>query len=524
MTETPVPRRRPKARPRPTPARILLGPILHARGSQGPTGSGPRWRVSAAFLLAGDAEPPDLTVDGVTLPVPPRFMHEWKELPPVGPVGQPCPSDLLRLWRYDFAVPRGLQDGRATYGFKEDERRWTFAVPGSAIGPRLAFTACGGCEDETEIEAAGLRRNALWAQLLGRHRSMPLHLLLMGGDQIYADGLWQRVPALRAAAAMKPLKRAALPLPPELEPQLDAWFIATYRHAWGQPEVAALLAGVPGLRMWDDHDIIDGWGSHPVEMLDSPIYQAIYQAARRAFRLFQIGMGDDDPADTLLAPEPPSFSLGLRLNGIGILAPDLRSERRPDRVIAPATLDRLPEWLDQYASCAHLLLMSSVPLLFPGFGMAERLLGLLPGRQAMEDDLRDQWRSPAHKVQWTTTLRHLLSFTRRTGCRVTILSGEVHLAANGLLSGPGLRMRQLVSSGIVHPAPTGLGVEMMERLSGRRESLFDGLHLEMQPLPGTNRRLLAARNYLTLTGRDDGGIDAEWQVEGMEGPLGLVIP
>lgn len=500
-----------------------MGPLLRARGAQGATGSGQRWRVSALFLLAGDTEPSDLRVEGVGLAVPPRFLHEWKDMPPVGPVGVPCPPGTLRLWRYDFAVPRGLQDGRASYGFAEDERRWMLSVPGTAIAPRIGFVSCGGCEDEESIEAAGLRRNAMWARLLGRHRASPVHLLLMGGDQVYADGLWERVPALRSLSEAKLMKRLGLSAGPDLALQLDAWYLATYLHAWTQAEPAALQSGVAALCMWDDHDIIDGWGSHPPELLESPAYQAIYEAARRAFRLFQIGMGDDDPADTLLADGPPSFSQALMLNGVGVLAPDLRSERTEDRVLSPQTLAALPEWLERFASCRHLLLMSSVPLIFPGFGLAERFLNLLPGRQAMEDDLRDQWRSPAHREEWLRVLRMIADFARRSSVRVTILSGEVHLAAHGLLSAPGLRIRQLVSSGIVHPPPEGFGVSVMERLAGRRESLFDRLTLSMEPMDADGNRLLAKRNYLTLTGLDNGDLLAEWHIEGRDDPWTVTV-
>ncbi|MFV3128630.1 alkaline phosphatase family protein [Niveispirillum sp. KHB5.9] len=505
------------------PPTILLGPLARARGAQGATGSGQRWRVSVCFLLAGDAEPPDLRVDGVTLAVPPRFLHEWKDLPPVGPVGVPCPPGVLRMWRYDFAVPRGLQDGRAVYGFQDDERRWTLSVPGTAIPPRIAFVSCGGCEDEAQIEAAGLKRNALWARLLGRHRAQPLHLMLMGGDQVYADELWQRVPALRQLSEAKMMKRTGLTAGPELEAQLEAWYIATYLHAWNQAEPAALQAGVASMCMWDDHDIIDGWGSHPPELLDSPAYQAIYAAARRAFRLFQVGMGDDDPADTLVASAPPGFSQGMMLNGIGILAPDLRSERTHTSVLSPASLSEMPEWLERFATCRHLLLMSSVPLIFPGFGLAERLLNMLPGRQTMEDDLRDQWRSPVHLEQWRTVLRILADFARRSGVRITILSGEVHLAAHGTVSGPGTLLRQLVSSGIVHPPPHGVGVQMMELRAAKREELWDRLSLSMEVMDENGRRLLAQRNYLTINGQDEGDLLAEWHIEGRDEPWTITI-
>lgn len=524
MTDIPTaPIRRNPRRVPSAPASILLGPVLHARGGLGPTGSGQRWRVSAMFLLDGDEEPADLRVDGVTLAVPPRFMHEWRNLPPVGPVGEPCPSGVLRLWRFDFAVPRGLQDGRAAYGFDGDERRWFLSVPGTAAPPRLAYTSCGGCEDEAKIAAGGLTRNERWAHLLSRHRSTPLHLILMGGDQVYADELWHRVPALKAASDQRLMRRRAMGPAPDLTQQLEAWYLATYRHAWNQPEVAALLSSVAGFRMWDDHDIVDGWGSHPMDLLESPIYQAIYMAARRAFRLFQVGMNDDDPADTLFAEEPPSFTQGMMINGIGVLAPDLRSERQPEQVLSPATLAAMPAWLDRFQACSHLLLMSSVPLIFPGFGWAERLLKLLPGRQLLEDDLRDQWRSPAHSRQWRTMLGHLSDFVRRSGTRVTILSGEVHLAAHGRLTGPGVDIHQLVSSGIVHPPPHGLAVSVMEHLSRKKESLPGRSTLSMQPLTPSGKRLLTNRNYLTLTGRDDGGLTAEWHAEGLEAPIRIEI-
>lgn len=520
------PRRR---KPPPRPQSILLGPLLHARGGGGATGSTHRWRVSATFLLEGEAEPPDLSVDGVGLPVPPRFLHEWATLPPVGPAGPglpPTPAlrQPVRMWRYDFAVPRGLQDGRAGYGFQGEEQRWHFTVPGTAMPPRIAYNACGGCEDEEEIAAASLQRNGQWGHLLGRHRADPFHLMLMGGDQVYADGLWDHVPALRQAAATPLMRRIDLPAPAELPAQLDAWYLATYRHAWNQPEPAALLASVPGLRMWDDHDIIDGWGSHPEKLLGSPIYQAIYAAARRAFRLYQIGMADDDPPETLIAGEPPGFTQAIMLNGVGILAPDLRSERRPDQVLSPRSLRSLPEWLDRFSGCAHLLFMSSVPLVFPSFGLIERVVNLIPGRHKMEDDLRDQWRSPAHAIEWREVVNHLADFTKRSGCIVTILSGEVHLGAYGTINGPGFTLRQCVSSGIVHPAPTGLAVDMMERMAGRREKLGRNVQLSMAEMPGLGRRLLTARNWLSLIGTDEGDLSARWHAEGVDAPLALTIP
>ncbi len=482
---------------------LRLGPILHARGTQGD-----RWRVSATVLVAGDRDPPDMRADGVRIAIPPRFLHDYG--------GE-------TLWRYDFAVPRGPQESRCSYGFVDDPRSWHFPVQGTVLPPRIAFAACGGCEDEAEIAAAGLSRNTLWGGLLGRHRAQPFHLLLMGGDQVYADGLWTGVQRLSPLAGLSDARRAAADAPPELEGQLDRWYLEVYRRGWGQPEPAAVLASLPAFCMWDDHDIIDGWGSHPADLLDSPVYQAIYRSARRAFRHFQLGMSPDDPPETLCGP-PGTHTQAIRLDGTGILALDLRAERRPDRVLSAESWALLPGWLERFRDCRHLLLMSSVPVVFPGFGLAERLLSWLPGRQRLEDDLRDQWRSPTHREEWRRLVRLLAGFTRETRCRVTVLSGEVHFGASGGIRGLDLDMRQLVSSGIVHPPPGGFALDMMERAASGRETLFDGLDLEMHAFPETGRRILRCRNWLSLAGQTDGSLLAEWQAESGPSPLRLPLP
>jgi len=501
---------------------IVLGPLLYARGTQNHLSEGDRWRLSVALLLSGEAEPPDLRADGVHLPIPPRHLHEW-------PAGALPGHPLLRLWRYDFAVPRGPQESRVLYGFEGEERRWAVTVPGTRAPLRIAYAACGGCEDESEIPAAGLARNARWGHLLGRHRAEPLHLLLMGGDQVYADGLWQGVPALaRVAAETSLTRRARLDLPAAeagmLAGQLDAWYLRTYHHGWSQAETAAVLASVPMVCMWDDHDIIDGWGSHPAALLDSPVYQAVFGAAARAFHLIQLGMAADAPAETLWGA-PESFSLGLRVNDVGILAPDLRSGRRPDRVLHPADRDRFVHWLDRLRGCRHLLFMSSVPLIYPDLGMLERLLALIPGRQRLEDDLRDQWRSPAHREEWAWLLDTLMRFSTATGCQVTSLSGEVHLGTQGVVRGAqGVELWQLTSSGIVHPPPPEMAVAALERLGRRTDRLPGGAVLEIPPFPETGRRTIARRNWLSLLARPEGTLSADWQAEGEPAVLHRDLP
>ena len=104
--------------PRRAEPSILLGPILYFRGEQRD-----RWWLSALFVLDGEVEPDDLRVDGVTLPVPPRHLTVWRR---------------RHVWRFDFAVPRGMRDTDVTYGFP-DGPRWNVVIPGRHSFPRIAI-------------------------------------------------------------------------------------------------------------------------------------------------------------------------------------------------------------------------------------------------------------------------------------------------------------------------------------------------------------------------------------------------
>ena len=68
---------------------------------------------------------------------------------------------------------------------------------------------------------------------------------------------------------------------------------------WGWEPLARLMAHTPSYMMWDDHDIIDGWGSHSAELHHSPVFQGLFQVAKAAFELFQRQMLGAPPPATL---------------------------------------------------------------------------------------------------------------------------------------------------------------------------------------------------------------------------------
>lgn len=45
--------------------------------------------------------------------------------------------------------------------------------------------------------------------------------------------------------------------------QLDRFYDELYQRCWSKPDMSLMLATIPSVMMWDDHDIFDGWGSYP---------------------------------------------------------------------------------------------------------------------------------------------------------------------------------------------------------------------------------------------------------------------
>ncbi|WP_207459578.1 alkaline phosphatase family protein [Azospirillum sp. SYSU D00513] len=472
---------------------ILLGPALYFRGEQGD-----RWRLSALFVLDGETEPFDLRVDGVTLPVPPRHLARWRD---------------RHVWRFDFAVPRGLRDTEVAYGFA-DGPNWTLTVPGRTGQPRIAYVSCNGVEREDRLAGLDQPRNARWSDLLARHGEQRFHLLLQGGDQLYADAVWREGPLLGGWRKRYAKGKAEGEFTQPMAEEAKDFYFANYMGGWGQPETAAVMAAIPSVMMWDDHDVFDGWGSHPEEELRHPVVQGVYGAARHHFSLFQLGSGLDSLPECVWGGPVGTFTQGFRIGEVGIFAPDLRSERTPAQVMSAATWSLLPEWLDRFKGCRHLLLMSSVPLLFADTAGLERAIRRLPVRTGFEDDLRDQWRSPAHAEEWRRFLSLLIDFSRRTGCRVTALSGEIHAGGRGLLRGGGVEMWQLIASGVVHPPPGRLPAFALERMAAWRDRPLDGYTLEMPPFPESGKRIIRQRNWLSLIFDNRGQIHARWAAEG----------
>lgn len=476
---------------------MSVGPILFSRGADEQVS-----RIAALLICDQVQEPPPLVpADGDE--VSPTCIYTGL---------------ARRAWRYDFAVP-SAEGGAYRLGDSDYE------IHGRLTGDlRIAYVSCNGQEHEDPARDLD-ERNVMWRRLVEEHRRTPFGLILHGGDQLYADEVVQAHPGLAAWAASEPDARAALPFDDAMRTAAERFYLERYEYLFRQPSIAWLAARIPAIMIWDDHDILDGWGSRPKDVLESPIGRGLFDAARRMFLLFQRAESEfcaDAPGNGA-APCQRTAGCTQSFPRFTVVVPDLRSQRTPERVMGPETWSEFERGLEQASRGDRILIPSSVPVLGPRLSWVEKAFALFPGLQRYEDDLRDQWQSRSHRAEWRRLLERLERTAIGGSHRVTILSGELHLATRAVMAfRDGTLLHQLVSSGIAHPPPPELYARALGALARIGESPVPGQRITLKPLPGQRRVYVPERNYMVLE-RAGGDWTAQWELEssGRTPPLPL---
>jgi len=489
-----------------------LGPVLHFRGARDDA-----WAVGALALFAPGDTAPQLAWRA-------SGDDPW----------QPVTAFVLRsdsrgrVVRYEWEIPRVAEAREVAYRLGE-EGPWSLHVPARGAPPHMAFASCNGFSDPKHRTDD---LNERWRHLLRTHEERPFHLLLLGGDQIYADPLWTAVVELEDWSALPLERRADRGFTRTMRRRTERFYTDLYRRRWSQQEPAEVWSRVPMLATWDDHDIFDGWGSYDPELQQSEVYQGIYEVAREHFSLFQLQTrpGEAPPG---AFPGQGGTSFGHRLGNLALLFLDTRSERSVERVLGAASWEAVFRWLDGLRAEGaeppprHLLVVTAVPLAYPRLRWLETIAGwdFRHERKRLEDDLRDHWSSAGHHGERLRLVHRLLDFACRARCRVTVLSGDVHVAAMGVLeSRRGRRdaerhanvITQLVSSPVVHPPPGGFVRWALDRMARGEDEIDRDLWLRMLEIPGAERHVENRRNWLELEPEDGDQprIWAHWHFEG----------
>lgn len=483
-------------------ASLFVGPLLGYEGDG---------QYTVCFLSGKNIEQAKISIDGRTVKA-----TILKDIPDG------------RFWRAEVRIEPGEKGRFIQYDVHlnsqvasdtHNRKCWEFYIPANDEEPKFAYASCNGVSKAdliTKIDDPF----ALWRHMSERHKERPFSLLLMGGDQVYADSIWEKVKTLTDWSSLKLEDQKRRKPTKIMSRQIDQFYSKLYRERWSDEYMSYMLASVPSLMMWDDHDIFDGWGSFPKELQETPIFSEIFKYAKKYFELFQIRSLSNH---SLLSRDGAHYAFCLSFNSYTILGLDNRSDRTIRQVMSAKQWEQVLATLKNITE-GTLLIMSAVPVVYRDFSFTETAFDVTPWDENLTDDLKDHWRAKEHQGERSRLIMRLLENAKLRHetdqpIKTVILSGDVHVGCLGVITdfrndNP-IKIHQIVSSGIVHPAPSllqWLGISAVT--NDNIEVINEERTIEASMLkPVGSKRYIRERNFVTLEEGTDKKLWVNWITE-----------
>lgn len=499
------------------------------------------------------------------------------------------------FWRFTLSVPVESYEARWQYEIpglynasgEPMKAPWNFVVPAADQSMRIMFHSCNGFSVGTDMDA-WVGPN-LWNDALRVHGEKPFHVMVGGGDQIYNDGVRVDGPLKPWTAIANPHKRRNHDFNNQMRADCDEYYYNNYVRWYNTEPFRTANGRIPQVNIWDDHDIIDGFGSYTDHFMKCAVFRGIGGVAFKYYCLFQhhiappkstfttdtpqtmtavggtAGVDPRQAEDTYVLEnqqeddswiigkrpgpyvEERSRSLYMRFGKrIAFVGLDARTERTRHQINYPETYDLIFSRLEREITAAqghikHLVVLLGVPIAYPRlawleniltspivapirllnkrFGVAGGVFNEFDGNVDLLDDLDDHYTARQHKRERRMLMQRLQEFARVHSVRVTILGGDVHLAAIGrFYSNPKLNlagendhryMVNVISSAITNKPPPKAVANLLARRNKihhlDRETdetlmpFFDKQPGGVEKSAAFNKVTMPSRNFATLT-------------------------
>ncbi|OCL05134.1 hypothetical protein AOQ84DRAFT_299499, partial [Glonium stellatum] len=530
---------------------VVCGPLLNYKRMSKASSGTPTWHGSVLVVTTLGQMRPELTLRSLGAVA----SNEGGRGLFSGPRSRSFKGEKLyedpkkAFWRFLIDLPFQKFEAKWEYHIKnlsyvsektEEGNAQVFVVPSISQSMRILFHSCNGFSVGTDIDA--FSGPALWNDVLRMHEQKPFHVMIGGGDQIYNDGVRVEGPLRPWTDIGNPKKRRDFPFNEDLRAQCDEYYFKNYVRWYGTKPFASANGQIPQLNIWDDHDIIDGFGSYTDHFMRCAVFRGIGGVAHKYYLLFQHHVPppkstfttdapktvnpdiNGTPADPIqmqgtfvmkedvmdpsfiIGPKPGPYveersrslycQLGARVAFCGI---DARTERTRHQINYPETYDlifnRLSTEFAANPEIKHLILLLGVPIAYPRlqwleniftspiigpirflnkrFGLAGGFFNHFDGNVDLLDDLDDHYTAHQHKHERKELMLKLQALAKRHSVRVTILGGDVHLAAVGrFYSNPKLAipaerdwryMPNVISSAITNKPPPQAVANLLAR-------------------------------------------------------------
>lgn len=248
----------------------------------------------------------------------------------------------ITFWRFMIEVELGQRQARIGYRINRGPVIG-FWVPAKGETMNVMFHSCNGFSLNVNPDQFN-GPDPLWRDVLNAHQTRPFHVMIGGGDQIYNDSVGKQTSHFQNWLAMRnPIHKRSAEFTTEMQDELETYYLERYSMWFSQGLFGMAASQIPMINIWDDHDIIDGFGSYPHHFMNSQVFSGLGTIAFKYYMLFQHQSisretSIDEPSWLLGASPGPYINelsrsvfvfLGMKVAFLGL---DCRTERMVSRL------------------------------------------------------------------------------------------------------------------------------------------------------------------------------------------------
>ncbi|KAG5298204.1 MPP_superfamily domain-containing protein [Histoplasma ohiense] len=456
------------------------------------------------------------------------------------------PARDVTFWRFNLEIELGDKQQRIGYRINQGSAIG-FWVPAKGQSMNIMFHSGNGFSPSVDRDKFS-GPDPLWRDVLNAHQILPFHVMIGGGDQIYNDAALFDTEHFRCWMALRvPYEERYHPFNLDIKSEMENFYLQQYLKWFSHGLFSMANSQIPMVNMWNDHDIIPGYGSYPDRLMRSPVMSGVGELAFKYYLLFQHQSvpeeTDLDEPSWLFGATPGPYicqrsrsvfmNMGRRVAFLGI---DCQTERTRDGVLIDDSADLILNRCDDQimkGETKHLIVVLSVPIAYPRLAWLENVFSSRAsypvkafGRAGIFGNLRDrfdvdtetidsQWTSKAHKLERSWLIEDLQKLAADKSVRITILGGDAQVAAIGqFYSNPKLQipkdqdyryMPNVISSSIVNAPASEMMVDALNKRNKihfldtkTMEDMREIFAFDVDGKSRNNKRLLPRRNWCSI--------------------------
>lgn len=284
----------------------------------------------------------------------------------------------VTFWRFNIEIE--LRDKQQRIAYRINRGPVTpFWVPARETPMNIMFHSCNGFSHNVDPNAF-CGPDPMWRDVLNTHQTQPFHVMLGGGDQVYNDLVMEECKLFREWSDIKdPFHKERCPFTPELQVELESFYLNRYCMWFSQGLFGVAVSQIPMINVFDDHDIIDGFGSYSTRYMQSPVFSGLGAVAFKYYMLFQhqssIDEGEETEPAWILGTQPGPYIKELSRSiftnlgrSIAFLGLDCRTERMNDEIVSAETYHKVFDRLSNdivKGEVKHLIVLVGIPVAYP---------------------------------------------------------------------------------------------------------------------------------------------------------------